>query len=112
MAYSELEKERALILLEKHTRLEVSRMTGISETTIIGWQKKHKETSRSPLNNQVLKVRDYLRKKHNTLILGVKQAFDEMGCFERGRDLEKELGTDKLPSLGITDIARYIVLYT
>ena len=60
---------------------------------------------------QVGVIRRYLLKRYNSLQLTTKQAFDEL-CLDKGRELNKLLHTSKLNSLGVTDIARYIVLHT
>ena len=69
------------------------------------------KTSPQTSSHRISVIRRYLIKKYEALHLTTKQAFDELG-LNRGRDLNKLLNSPKLNSLGVTDIARYIVLYT
>lgn len=113
------EKAYAIKLYQTHTAKEVSTITNIPEGTISKWYRK---TANKPRNVQrkkpetisfhIGRVSRYLVKKHNTLRLTVKQAFEEIGTFKRGSELGEVLYTDRLPTLNVGDIARYIVLYT
>lgn len=110
------ERQKAMRIYKICTAKVASEQTGIPVSTIRRWAetldleklKVEPQTSSA----QIAKVKEYLMKKHNTLRLSHKQAFDEIGTFERGRDLGRAIGTGLLPSTGVTDVARYIVLYT
>ena len=61
---------------------------------------------------EVEEVKKELFKKYKVSRLSTKQAFDAIGIFKRGRELGRELNTNRLPTLSIYHVARYIVLYT
>lgn len=71
-----------------------------------------KKVEPQTLSYQEGRVRRYLLEKYGSLSLSMKQAFDEIGIFKNGTELGNMLNTTRLPSLSISDIARYIVLYT
>lgn len=114
--YSDLEKQRASLLYQTHTVKEIEKLLNIPAPTIWSWvgdkSPNRVKVEAQTVSHQVNKLKRYLLKKHNALRLTTKQAFDEIGTFKRGRELGEVLNTKRLPSLGISDIARYIVLYT
>ena len=113
MAYTQEKRERTLMLLEENTIYKVSEITGIPQPTIRSWKTRVPKVKIEPqtLSYRVNRIKRYLLKKYKTLRLTTKQAFDEMG-LSRGSELGELLNTPKLNSLGVSDIARYIVLYT
>jgi len=62
------------------------------------------------LKKETNKIRAYLAKKHGTRTLGTIDACKELGL--RGSELDKVLGTAKLPDLKLENLARFIVLHT
>ena len=56
------------------------------------------------------KIGAYIARKYDASILSQYQACKEL--LFRGRELSKVLGTTRLPSLKVSDVARYIALHT
>jgi len=56
------------------------------------------------------KLAAYIARKYDASILSQYQACKEL--LFRGKELSKVLGTTKLPSLNVKDVARYITLHT
>ena len=128
------EREKFIANLYKtYSYEEIREMTGHSHSTIARVAKKYnlkkykkhtKKTKKqvSPeeqfkrvyisksIEKRITKIRDYIYKRYKKLSLTTKQAFDEIG-FNRGQELGAVLNTDLLPTLSISDVARYIVLY-
>ena len=56
------------------------------------------------------KIAAYIARKYDASILSQYQACKEL--LFRGKELRKVLGTAQLPSLNVSDVARYIALHT
>jgi len=114
--YTLEEKQEVMRLFQVMSAKEVEKKTGVPVEKIRRWSSQVAKITLNlepeTLTHQIAKVKAYLLKKHKSLRLTNKQAFDEIGTFERGKDLGKAIGSGLLPSTGVTDVARYIVLHT
>lgn len=115
-SYTKEFKAKVVEYAVTNTYQATSQKYGVSSTTVHKWFNAEGLTKTVKFDPQTLsfrvgKIKRYLVKRYKTLQLTNKQTFDELG-LDRGKEPGKLLSTGKLNSLGVSDVARYIVLYT
>jgi hypothetical protein len=107
----DIENTALILRLKKSLSVtQISTITGIPSFAIESIMKKQAFSIHKRL--EIKEKKNSLFRKYSKKTLTNKQAFDAIGTFKRGRELGAVLNTCLLPTLGISDIARYIVLYT